>query len=115
MAWLQDFHFLRPWWLIGLFLPLLIYVIAYRQTAAQSAWRKVCDENLLEKFANDKKLPEKAEEHIILLKNNNKHISLNSLSIFNNFYSDSNKVFSVSYINSDKEIKAETLKINAEK
>ena len=48
MAWLQDFHFLRPWWLIGLFLPLLIYVIAYRQTAAQSAWRKVCDENLLD-------------------------------------------------------------------
>ena len=48
MAWLQDFHFLRPWWLIGLFLPLLIYVIAYRQTAAQSAWQKVCDENLLD-------------------------------------------------------------------
>lgn len=75
----------------------------------------LCDENLLEKFANDKKLPEKAEEHIILLKNNNKDISLNSLSIFNNFYSHSNKEFSVSYINSDKEIKAETLKINAEK
>ena len=75
----------------------------------------LCDENLLEKFANDKKLPEKAEEHIILLKNNNKDISLNSLSIFNNFYSDSYKEFSVSYINSDKEIKAETLKIYAEK
>lgn len=75
----------------------------------------LCDENLLEKFAYDKKLPEKAEEHIILLKNNNKDISLNSLSIFNNFYSDSNKEFSVSYINSDKEIKAKTVKINAEK
>lgn len=75
----------------------------------------LCDENLPEKFANDKKLPEKAEEHIILLKNNNNDISLNCLSIFNNFYSDSNKEFSVSYINSAKEIKAETLKINAEK
>ena len=75
----------------------------------------LCDDNLVEKFVNDKKLPEQVEEHIILLKNNNKDLSLNSLSIFNNFYSDSNKVFSVSYINSDKEIKAETLKINAEK
>lgn len=75
----------------------------------------LCDENLPAKFTKDKKLPEKTEEHIILLKNNNKDISLNSLSIFNNFYSDNNKEFSVSYINSDKEIKAETLKINAEK
>lgn len=75
----------------------------------------LCDENLPARFANDKKLPEKTEEHIILLKKNNKDISLNSLSIFNNFYSDNNKEFSVSYINSDKEIKAETLKINAEK
>ena len=47
MAWWQDFHFLRPWWLIGLIIPLAVYVIAYRQAAAQSAWRKVCDENLL--------------------------------------------------------------------
>lgn len=75
----------------------------------------LCDENLPAICANDKKLPEKAEEHIILLKKNNKDISLNSLSIFNNFYSDNNKEFSVSYINSNKEIKAETLKINAEK
>lgn len=75
----------------------------------------LCDENLPEKFTKDKKLPEKSEEHIILLKTNNKDLSLNSLSIFNNFYSDSNKEFSVSYINSDKEIKAETLKINAKK
>lgn len=47
MAWWQDFHFLRPWWLIGLIIPLAVYVIAYRQAVAQSAWRKVCDENLL--------------------------------------------------------------------
>lgn len=75
----------------------------------------LCDENLAEKFVNDKELPEKTEKHIVLLKNKNKDISLNSLSIFNNFYSDSNKEFSVSYINSGKEIKAETRIINAEK
>lgn len=75
----------------------------------------LCDENLVEKFVNDKKLLEQIEERIILIKNKNNDISLNSLSIFNNFFSDSNKEFSVSYIYSDKEIKAETLKINAEK
>ena len=75
----------------------------------------LCDENLAEKFVNDKELPEKTEKHIVLLKNKNKDISLNSLSIFNNFYSDCNKEFSVSYINSEKEIKAETRIINAEK
>lgn len=75
----------------------------------------LCDENLAEKFVNDKKLPEQVEEYIILLKNKNNEISLNSLSIFNNFYSDTNKEFSVSYINSEKEIKAETIKFNAEK
>ena len=75
----------------------------------------LCDENLAEKFVNDKKLPEKVEEHIILIKNKNNDISLNSLSIFNNFFSDTNKEFSVSYINSKEEIKAETININVEK
>ena len=75
----------------------------------------LCDENLVEKFVNDKKLPEQIEEHIILIKNKNNDISLNSLSIFNNFFSGTNKEFSVSYINSEKEIKAETININAEK
>lgn len=75
----------------------------------------LCDDNLVEKFVNDKKLLEKVEEHIILIKNKNRDVSLNSLSIFNNFFSDSNKEFSVSYINSDEEIKAESIKINAGK
>ena len=75
----------------------------------------LCDDSLVEKFVNDKKLPEQVEEHIVLIKNKNKDISLNCLSIFNNFFSDFNKEFSVSYINSDREIKAESIKINAEK
>ncbi|MGN0509287.1 MAG: hypothetical protein ACI4GX_08620 [Ruminococcus sp.] len=75
----------------------------------------LCDDSLVEKFVNDKKLPEQVEEHIVLIKNKNKDISLNCLSIFNNFFFDFNKEFSVSYINSDREIKAESIKINAEK
>lgn len=75
----------------------------------------LCDENLIEKFTSDKKLPESTEEYIILLKKNNMDVCLNSLSIFNKFSSGTNTEFSVSYINSDKELKAETVKINAEK
>lgn len=47
MSWWHDFHFLRPWWLLGLIIPCLIYVFSYRRAAARSAWYKVCDENLL--------------------------------------------------------------------
>ncbi len=46
--WWQDFHFLRPYWLIGLILPVLIYLKSYSQQKAESAWSKVCDENLLD-------------------------------------------------------------------
>lgn len=48
MSWWQDFHFLRPWWLLGLIIPCLVYVFSYRQAAARSAWYKVCDKNLLD-------------------------------------------------------------------
>lgn len=75
----------------------------------------LCDENLTEKLENDKMLPKQVEEHLVLIKNKNKELSVNSLSIFNNFFSDSNKEFSVSYINSKNEIKVETKKLNAEK
>lgn len=47
MSWWHDFHFLRPWWLLGLIIPCLIYVFSYRRAATRSAWYKVCDENLL--------------------------------------------------------------------
>ena len=46
--WWHDFHFLRPYWLIGLILPVLIYLQSYSQQKAESAWSKVCDENLLD-------------------------------------------------------------------
>ena len=46
--WWQDFHFLRPYWLIGLILPVLIYLKSHSQQKAASAWIKACDENLLD-------------------------------------------------------------------
>lgn len=72
----------------------------------------LCDNETLEVFSRDKKAPEDVEKHIIHLKNKNKDVSINSLSIFNKF-SDSNiKELSVSYINSKNELKSEILKIS---
>lgn len=75
----------------------------------------LCDEELIGRFAGDKEIAKLTEEHIILLKNKSKDVCLNSLSIFNNFYSDRNGEFSVSYINSKDELKAEIIKITDKK
>ena len=47
MEGLQDFHFLRPLWLLALFVPLLWGWFIYRNERVQSSWADVCDEHLL--------------------------------------------------------------------
>ena len=47
MEWLQDFHFLRPWWLLGLVIPFLWGWFMCRNERVQSSWAEVCDEHLL--------------------------------------------------------------------
>ena len=44
----NNFHFLRPWWLLALLLPLFIYWKFYRGVKNQSSWEKVCDKHLLD-------------------------------------------------------------------
>ena len=43
----NNFHFLRPWWLVALMLPLWGYWRFRRDDNGISAWAKVCDKNLL--------------------------------------------------------------------
>lgn len=47
MEWLQDFHFLRPYWLLALVFPLFFSWKVWHNDAVQSSWAKVCDEHLL--------------------------------------------------------------------
>ncbi|MEE0913225.1 MAG: hypothetical protein U0L76_01395 [Ruminococcus sp.] len=75
----------------------------------------LCDNNTAEIFSYDKSAPEIVETHLIHLKNKVSNVSINSLSIFNNFSDNKTKELSVSYINSEKEIKAEILKLSTEK
>ena len=47
MEWLQDFHFLRPYWLMALLLPLIFGYRALKNDATQSSWADICAEHLL--------------------------------------------------------------------
>lgn len=44
---LTQFHFVRPWWFVGLLLPLAMYWFALRLRTDASAWAKACDPHLL--------------------------------------------------------------------
>ena len=44
---IQNFHFLRPWYLLLMIVPVIVYFIYYQQLNAISSWEKVCDKNLL--------------------------------------------------------------------
>lgn len=43
-----KFHFLRPWWLLLLLLPLFFYIKNLKGKSNKSSWEKVCDKRLLE-------------------------------------------------------------------
>ena len=62
-------------------------------------------------FSNDKEALRKVKEHIVHLKNNEKELSVTSLSIFNNFKGKNNGYLSICYISSEKELKADIVKI----
>lgn len=47
MNTLTDFHFLRPWWLLGLLLLAVLLWRLYRQKLHQGDWASVCDPWLL--------------------------------------------------------------------
>ncbi len=44
---LQDFHFLRPWWLLGLIPAVLFCTALWRTNAVLTAWDKAIDKSLL--------------------------------------------------------------------
>ena len=45
---LNNFHFIRPWWLLALPLGLLLLSVLKRREPGESLWHKVCDQHLLE-------------------------------------------------------------------
>ena len=47
MEWLADFHFLRPYWLLALIIPVAWGIYLFKNERVQSSWANVCDEHLL--------------------------------------------------------------------
>lgn len=47
IEFLKNFHFIRPWLLLWLLLPLIFYIKKIRFGTNTSSWENVCDENLL--------------------------------------------------------------------
>lgn len=74
-----------------------------------------CSSDTLQLFSKDKDALKKVKEHIMLIKKNNSSVSTTSLSIFNNFRCKTKSYFSICYIVSDKELKAESVKISLKK
>ena len=47
-SFLLNFHFLRPWWLLLLIVPILFYSWVFKNDHNLSSWEKVCDKKLLQ-------------------------------------------------------------------
>lgn len=45
---LQNFHFLRPWFLLFLLVPLVLYLKKFKTDEKISSWEDICDRNLLD-------------------------------------------------------------------
>lgn len=45
---MANFHFLRPWWLLLLFLPLIGFARSLKGQGLQSSWQKIVDARLLD-------------------------------------------------------------------
>ena len=44
---LTEFHFMRPYFLVLLIIPIIFYLKYFKGDKNQSAWEKVCDKKLL--------------------------------------------------------------------
>ncbi len=67
----------------------------------------LCDGDLLDKMKKQKELPELIEKELILIKNNNESVNIDFLSVFNEFARKESNGFEMTFVNSEKELKAE--------
>ncbi|MFV0626425.1 MAG: tetratricopeptide repeat protein [Alphaproteobacteria bacterium] len=44
---IENFHFLRPLWLLTLIIPVVFYLKYFKGSKNKSSWEKICDKNLL--------------------------------------------------------------------
>ncbi|MDE1993590.1 MAG: hypothetical protein KGI75_13890, partial [Rhizobiaceae bacterium] len=52
---IENFHFLRPWWLLALLIPLAIAWLSARSTDIRSRWKTMIAPHLLDRLVIDGK------------------------------------------------------------
>lgn len=63
---MEQLHFLRPWWVLGLIPLCLILVFLWRSKQAKGAWRAVCDAHLIP-YILEQRLPAKRLHYSLLM------------------------------------------------
>jgi len=53
MTYIEQFHFLRPWWWLAIVPLIIIIIFCKSQTTSGTAWAKVCDAHLLPHLLTD--------------------------------------------------------------
>ena len=79
------------------------------------AYVTLCDEETMEQIRKTNRVQHVIEEQLILLKKNRPEVSINYLSIFNQFAREDGKSFTVPLVSSDKELKVTDFEIKRKK
>ena len=88
-----------------------IEYISARTYFSPIAYVALCDGEALEKIDADNRLQSDIRERLILCRKNNPDVKLDYLSIFNSCEKNSPSGFRIACINSDKELKAEPVRV----
>ena len=75
----------------------------------------LCDEETMEQIRKTTRAQRVIEEQLILLKKNHPEVSINYLSIFNQFARRGEESFTVPLVSSNKELKVSKFEINRKK
>jgi len=67
MLALHDFHFLRPWWLLGVIPATLLVILLWKRKASYGSWDKVISPHLLPYLMQGGQAPQSRAPLILLL------------------------------------------------
>ena len=89
--------------------------ISTRPSFSPIAYVTLCDDKTMESFRENNRAQRVIEEQLILLKNHNPDVSINYLSIFNQFAREGEESFTVPFVSSEKELKVSEFEIRRKK
>lgn len=67
MLALQDFHFVRPWWLLGMLPAIVLVILLWQRKASYGSWDKVISPHLLPHLMRDGRVSQSRAPLVLLL------------------------------------------------